>query len=71
MCRSIKQLRSTEPADDQEIFEAARQFVRKISGYRTPSQANSEVFNRAIEEVSETSRKLLDSLETRTTRAAK
>lgn len=71
MCRSIKQLRSEEPADEQEIYEAARQFVRKVSGYRTPSKANTEVFDRAIDEVTASTRKLLDSLETRATRAGR
>lgn len=71
MCRSIKQLRSEDPADDEEIFEAARQFVRKVSGFRTPSRANAEVFDRAIEEVTESTRKLLDSLETRPSRAGR
>ena len=71
MCRSIKQLRGDESADDHEIYEAARQFVRKVSGYRTPSRANTEAFDRAIEEVSASTRKLLESLETRPTRAGK
>ena len=63
MCRSIKTLRRTEgPATDQEIYEAARQFIRKVSGYRTPSRANEEAFNSAVAEVCAASRKLLDSL---------
>jgi hypothetical protein len=63
MCRSIKTLRSqdAEPSDE-EIRAAALQFVRKISGYRQPSQANREVFERAVDEISEASDKLLGSL---------
>jgi hypothetical protein len=65
MCRSIKQLRrQDEPATDQEIEEAALQFVRKVSGYRRPSRANSEVFERAVEEVAAASRRLLDAVAT-------
>ncbi|MEX0874073.1 MAG: DUF2277 domain-containing protein [Actinomycetota bacterium] len=64
MCRSIKTLRSESAATDQEIHEAALQFVRKISGYRVPSRANEETFNRAVDEVSESSRRLLENLVT-------
>jgi hypothetical protein len=63
MCRSIKQLRRTEePATEQEIQEAALQFVRKISGYRQPSRKNAEAFDRAVDEVGEASRRLLDAV---------
>lgn len=63
MCRSIKKLRrEDEPATDEEIFEAARQFVRKVSGYQRPSRANTEAFEAAIEEISEASRRLLDAV---------
>jgi hypothetical protein len=63
MCRSIKQLRNTEiPATEEEIRAAALQFVRKVSGYRKPSQANQEAFDRAVEEVTETTQKLLSRL---------
>lgn len=64
MCRSIKTLRDAErvTATDREIEEAALQFVRKISGYRKPSKANEEAFDRAVAEVSAASRRLLDSL---------
>jgi hypothetical protein len=66
MCRSIKTLRRTEGlASDQEIYEAALQFVRKVSGYRAPSQGNQEAFNTAVEEISAASRKLLESLKVR------
>ena len=66
MCRSIKTLRAQEPpptADD--IDAAALQFVRKISGYRAPSRANREAFDRAVAEVAAASEKLLASLEVR------
>jgi hypothetical protein len=63
MCRSIKQLRrADEPATDDEVEAAALQFVRKISGYRQPSRANSDAFERAVEEISEASRRLLGDL---------
>ncbi len=66
MCRSIKTLRRAEGlATEQEIYEAALQFVRKVSGYRVPSQANQAVFDGAVQEISATSRKLLDSLKVR------
>lgn len=65
MCRSIKSLRNPEQAvDDQEIREASLQFVRKVSGYRKPSRANEEVFERAITEIGEATRKLMDGLTT-------
>ena len=62
MCRSIKTLRQPEGVSDEEVEAAALQFVRKISGYRHPSRANQEVFDRAVAEVTEASRKLLDDL---------
>jgi hypothetical protein len=63
MCRSIKQLRNTEiPASDEEIRAAALQFVRKVSGYRKPSKANEAAFERAVEEVSEATQRLLGEL---------
>ncbi len=66
MCRSIKQLRYSErPATDDEISEAALQFVRKISGYRKPSRANEEVFDQAVDEIAAASRTLLNSLKVR------
>lgn len=67
MCRSIKTLRNPEMmVTDEEIEAAALQFVRKISGYRQPSQANQKTFNRAVREISRSSRKLLDDLVVRT-----
>ena len=63
MCRSIKVLRQgSTPATDEEIEAAALQFVRKVSGFRSPSRANSEVFDTAVEEVAESTRRLLASL---------
>ena len=63
MCRSIKVLRQSdgEPSD-LEIREAALQFVRKISGYRRPSQANAEAFERAVDDIARASKELLASL---------
>jgi hypothetical protein len=63
MCRNIKKLRSEErPPTDEEIREAALQFVRKVSGYRAPSRANQEAFNRAVEDISGSVRTLLAGL---------
>ena len=63
MCRSIKTLRRSDtPATDEEVHAAALQFVRKISGYRKPSRANEEAFNRSVDEIALTSRALLESL---------
>lgn len=65
MCRSIKPLRNMDhPVTEQEIYEAALQYVRKVSGYRKPSKANEEAFNKAIEEVAEATRKILANLKT-------
>lgn len=64
MCRSIKILRRTEaPATDEEIAAAALQFVRKVSGYRKPSQRNAEAFDGAVEDIALVTRGLLQSLE--------
>jgi hypothetical protein len=63
MCRSIKTLRSSEtPPSDEEVEAAALQFVRKVSGYRQPSRANQEVFDRAVGQVAEATRSLLETL---------
>lgn len=60
MCRSIKQLRQPDiAASSSEIRAAALQFVRKISGYHHPSRANSEVFSRAVDEITTSSERLL------------
>ena len=70
MCRSIKTLRCSDaPATDEELHAAALQFVRKISGYRTPSRANELVFDRAVDEVAAASKTLLASLKSRGTPA--
>jgi len=50
------------PVTEQEIQEAALQYVRKVSGYRKPSKVNEEAFNQAIEEVAESTRKMLATL---------
>lgn len=66
MCRNIKTLYNFDPpATDEEVRGAALQFVRKISGFTKPSQANEEAFDSAVDEVSAAARKLLDSLVTR------
>ena len=63
MCRNIKVLRSVEaPPTPEDIRAAALQYVRKISGYPKPSQANAEAFDRAVDEISEASEKLLSTL---------
>ncbi len=64
MCRSIKQLRRPEgPPTEEEIQAAALQFVRKVSGYRSPSHVNQQVFDQAVAEIAEATRKLVSSLE--------
>jgi hypothetical protein len=63
MCRSIKPLRLADrAATEQEIREAALQYVRKVSGYRKPSRANEQAFDDAISEVAEATRKMLENL---------
>jgi hypothetical protein len=65
MCRNIKTLFNFEPpATEDEIHASALQFVRKLSGFNRPSQANAAAFERAVAEVSEAARKLLVSLQT-------
>jgi len=54
-------------ATDQEISEAALQYIRKVSGYRKPSQANREVFDAAVLEVAQATERLLNQLQTRKT----
>ena len=66
MCRSIKPLRlPDQPASEQEIQEAALQYVRKVSGYRKPSRANQEAFDKAVTEVAKATQKMLESLAAR------
>jgi hypothetical protein len=63
VCRSIQQLRGAEPpASAEEVRDAARQYVRKISGYRTPSAANREVFEAAVDRIAVETQRLLDGL---------
>jgi hypothetical protein len=68
MCRNIQTLFNFDPpANDEEIQAAALQYVRKISGYTKPSQANEAAFEQAVAEVTTASRRLLDSLVTTAT----
>jgi hypothetical protein len=63
MCRSIVTLRRTDrPATHDEIHAAALQFVRKVSGYRVPSRANTEAFEAAVDEITDASQRLLEAL---------
>ena len=63
MCRNIRPLFNFEPpASDDEIRASALQFVRKVSGFSKPSQANAEAFDRAVDEVTEAARRLIGSL---------
>jgi hypothetical protein len=65
MCRNIQTLFNFEPpATDEEVHDAALQYVRKISGFTKPSQANEEAFARAVDEITATSQRLLASLVT-------
>ena len=72
MCRSIKQLRLPDrPATDQETYEAARQYVRKVSGFYKPSQANQDAYEAAIDEIAAATKRLLGSLQVRGARTFK
>ncbi len=63
MCRNIRTLHNFDPpATDEEIRASALQFVRKLSGCTRPSKANQAAFDRAVEQVAEAARELLDSL---------
>ena len=65
MCRNIRPLNNFEPpATGEEVQAAALQYVRKVAGATRPSQANAEAFDRAVQEVAESTRRLLDSLTT-------
>jgi hypothetical protein len=65
MCRNIKTLANFEPpATDAEIRASALQFVRKLSGSNSPSRANEAAFNRAVDEVADSARRLIASLQT-------
>ena len=66
MCRSIKTLRPPyAEAAEEDVRAAALQFVRKISGFRTPSRANAQAFDTAVDEVAASSSRLLASLQVR------
>ncbi len=64
MCRSIKTLRPPfeETVTDEDVRAAALQYVRKISGFRKPSQANEKAFNKAVSQIASASQRLLDGL---------
>jgi hypothetical protein len=65
MCRNIRTLFNFEPpATDEEIRASALQFVRKLSGFTQPSHANEAAFTRAVDEVTDVARRLLEALET-------
>jgi hypothetical protein len=65
MCRNIKTLFNFDPpATEEEIRDAALQFVRKLSGFNAPSKANREAFDTAVDQVAAVARRLFDSLET-------
>ena len=65
MCRNIKVLHNFKPpATEEEIRASSIQFVRKLSGFSKPSKANEEAFNRAVDQVTQAARDLLDSLVT-------
>jgi hypothetical protein len=66
MCRNIRTLYNFEPhATDEEVRASALQYVRKVSGFNKPSQANAEAFERAVDAVTEASTRLLDELVTK------
>jgi hypothetical protein len=65
MCRNIRTLFNFEPpASEDEVRASALQFVRKLSGFTEPSRANAVAFSRAVDEVTQAARRLLDALET-------
>lgn len=71
MCRSIKTLhRSQTSPTEEEIHAAALQFVRKVSGYRVPSRVNEIAFETAVDDISQASRRLLETLVPRASRPA-
>jgi len=66
MCRNIKTLFNFDPpATDEEIRAASVQFVRKLSGFTKPSQANEAIFEQSVEEIAEVARRLVDGLVTK------
>lgn len=65
MCRNIKLLFNFEPpATDEEVYDASLQYIRKVSGFRQPSRVNQEAFDRAVQEVAQITRQLIDELKT-------
>ncbi|UCF18943.1 MAG: DUF2277 domain-containing protein [Gemmatimonadota bacterium] len=71
MCRNIKKLRRPgEQPTDQELHDAALQFVRKLTGYRVPSRANQEAFDAAITDIAAVTRVLFERLVTRKSEVA-
>ncbi|MGH8898346.1 MAG: DUF2277 domain-containing protein [Egibacteraceae bacterium] len=63
MCRSIQQLRGADPpATDAEVWAAALQYVRKVSGYRVPSKTNEAVFEAAVDDIAAVTSRLLEGL---------
>ena len=70
MCRSIKTLRTEPDVTHDDVEAAALQYVRKISGYRKPSQVNQEVFDAAVREIADSTDRLLDRLVTKAPAAA-
>ncbi len=67
MCRSIKTLRNEPATTHEDVEAAALQFVRKVSGFRKPSQANKAAFDGAVAEITDATERLLQSLVTRQT----
>jgi len=66
MCRNIRKLRQPDRMPtDEELYDAALQFVRKVSGYRAPSRANQAAFEQAIREIVASSRTLFTNLQTK------
>lgn len=66
MCRNIRKLRQPERLPtEQEMEDAALQFVRKVSGYRKPSRANERAFDSAVHDIAAVTRRLFEELETR------
>ena len=66
MCRNIKLLFNFDPpATDEEIYGASLQYVRKVTGYRQPSEANQEAFDRAVGEIAKSTRLLMEELKTK------
>lgn len=63
MCRSIHRLRDGTTIDDHEaMVEAARQYVRKVSGFSKPAEHNRKVFDQAVEEITDATQRLMDTL---------